>query len=98
MPSAPALEAPPAGFVPVSLLAGASCVWPAAAPREWPPGLTAAERGVLPLLVAGCSNKEIAAALGKSEPTVKHQVSSILDKAAVHSRTQLVARLLRGRI
>ena len=92
------LDAPPVptGYVPAALLAGASCLLPEVARPAWPPGLTTAERGVLHLLAAGCSNKEIAAALGKAEPTIKHQVSSILDKAGVQSRTQLVARLLRG--
>jgi DNA-binding NarL/FixJ family response regulator len=44
-------------------------------------------------LLQGLSNKEIAAALGKAEATVKHQVSSILVKHAVPSRARLIARL-----
>lgn len=53
--------------------------------------ITPAERTVLELLSAGYSNKEIAAALDKAEPTVKHQVSSILRKAGVPSRARLIA-------
>ena len=64
---------------------------PPLAPAE----LTPAERGVLQLICAGCSNKEIAAALGRAEATVKHQVSSILRKTKADSRSQLIARLLR---
>lgn len=53
--------------------------------------LTPAEQEVLTHLLAGLSNKEIAAALHKAEPTVKHQVSSILRKHAVPSRARLIA-------
>lgn len=55
--------------------------------------LTQAESEVLEFLVAGYSNKEIATALRKAEPTVKHQVSSILHKHRVPSRARLIARL-----
>lgn len=41
----------------------------------------------------GLSNKEIASALGKSECTVKHQVSACLAKLGVPSRTRLIALL-----
>ncbi len=57
------------------------------------PGLTPAEHLVLAQLLAGLANKEIAAALGKAEPTVKHQVSSILRKYRLPSRTRLLAVL-----
>lgn len=57
------------------------------------PTLTPAERDVLTHLLAGFSNKEIASALNKAEPTVKHQVSSILRKYAQPSRARLIARL-----
>jgi len=58
-----------------------------------PGHLTPAERRVLEHLCAGYSNKEIAATLGKAEPTVKHQVSSILHKAGLSSRARLIAAL-----
>lgn len=53
--------------------------------------LTPAERLVAVHLVQGLSNKEIAALLGKAEPTVKHHVSAILDTAGVESRCRFIA-------
>lgn len=53
--------------------------------------LTPAETRVHELLVQGLSDKEIAAALGRAVPTVKHQVSSILRKHGVPSRARLIA-------
>lgn len=55
--------------------------------------LTEAERRVLELLGAGYTNKEIAARLGKAEPTVKNQVASILRKLGQPTRTRLIAAL-----
>ena len=55
--------------------------------------LTAAERRVLAFVRAGYSNKEIATRLGRSEPTIKHQVSSAMHKCGVNSRTRLMAAL-----
>jgi DNA-binding NarL/FixJ family response regulator len=66
---------------------------PAGGRPDASPGLTPAEQAVLGLLLAGLANKEIAAALGKAEPTVKHQVSSILRKYHQPSRTRLLAVL-----
>ena len=61
-----------------------------------PIDFTPAERLVLQCLCAGSSNKEIAAALGKAEPTVKHQVSAILRKAGARGRGQVIARFLQA--
>ena len=59
--------------------------------------LSVREREVLALLVAGKSNKEIAAALFISEATVKCHVSVILMRLNVSDRTQAVlAALHRG--
>ncbi|MBG88149.1 MAG: DNA-binding response regulator [Verrucomicrobiales bacterium] len=59
--------------------------------------LTSRERGVLDLIVAGNSNKEIAAKLGLAEITVKQHVSSVLDKLNVQDRTQAAtAAIQRG--
>ncbi len=55
--------------------------------------LTPAEHDVLSYVCAGYSNKEIAALLGKAEPTVKHQVSACLRKFGLSSRMRLMAAL-----
>ena len=53
-------------------------------------GLTAAEREVFRLLAEGLDNRAIAGQLGKSEKTVRNQVSSILAKLDLHSRAQAI--------
>lgn len=51
-------------------------------------GLTAREREVLCLIVAGASNREIAEALYISERTVKNHITHILSQLNVRDRTQ----------
>jgi two-component system, NarL family, response regulator len=58
------------------------------------PELTARELEVLQGIVAGRSNKEIGAALGISEGTVKAHVNNILGKLGVNDRTQAVTTAL----
>jgi DNA-binding NarL/FixJ family response regulator len=58
--------------------------------------LTDRELEVLGLLSQGLANKQIAAALGISEHTVKFHVSSIYTKLNVTSRTEAVREGLRG--
>jgi two-component system NarL family response regulator len=61
------------------------------------PELTEREREVLRRIVAGRSNKEIAADLSITEGTVKSHVNHVLDKLGVHDRTQAAtAALKRG--
>jgi DNA-binding NarL/FixJ family response regulator len=57
--------------------------------------LSPREREVLQLLVAGRSNREIAAELGIKEATVKSHVSVILMRLDVADRTQAVLTALR---
>lgn len=57
--------------------------------------LTDREAGILALLVAGKSNREIADELSLAEGTIKNYVSRILSKHDARSRTELVARSLR---
>jgi pimeloyl-ACP methyl ester carboxylesterase/DNA-binding CsgD family transcriptional regulator len=52
--------------------------------------LTSAERDVLELLAHGLDNRTIAQQLGKSEKTVRNQVSSILGKLGVASRAEAI--------
>ncbi len=96
---------PRSGFVPVSLLLGASCALPAPVRDSAPPAvgaprpsavatpLTAAEARVCELMLRGLANKEIAAELGRAEATIKNQVASILRKHGVPSRARLLALL-----
>ena len=65
------------------------------AERTAGPGLTDRELAVLRLIVAGRSNKEIAADLRIGEGTVKTHVKHVLDKLGVQDRTQAVTSAIR---
>ena len=52
--------------------------------------LSQKEVEVLGLMASGCSNREIAEALHKSEGTIKNHVSSVLSKLGVRDRTRAV--------
>jgi len=54
--------------------------------------LSARERGILDLIAAGQSNKEIARTLGIAPETVKTHIKNIFVKLAVDKRAQAVAR------
>jgi DNA-binding NarL/FixJ family response regulator len=56
------------------------------------PVLTPRERSVLEHLARGLANKQIAAALGISERTVKFHVSSVFEKLGAGNRTEAVTR------
>lgn len=57
-----------------------------------PDPLTSRETEILHMMASGLSNREIAEAFGKSEGTVKNQVSSILSKFGVRDRVRAVLR------
>ena len=59
-----------------------------------PEPLTEKEREILRLMANGCSNREIAELLHKSEGTVKNQVSTLLAKLDVRDRTRAVLKAL----
>ncbi|RUO36228.1 DNA-binding response regulator [Aliidiomarina shirensis] len=61
---------------------------------EKPEELSTKELEILRLMAAGCSNREIAEVLFKSEGTVKNQVSSIMAKLGVRDRTRAVLRAI----
>ncbi|MBT0585159.1 response regulator transcription factor [Alteromonas oceanisediminis] len=57
-----------------------------------PEPLSPKEQELLRLMAAGCSNREMAEAMFKSEGTIKNQVSSILNKLGVRDRTRAVLK------
>lgn len=61
---------------------------------QQPEALSDKELEILRLMAAGCSNREIAQSLFKSEGTVKNQVSSLLAKLGVRDRTRAVLRAI----
>jgi two-component system NarL family response regulator len=60
-----------------------------------PPALTPRELDVLRLLVDGCETIEIGRRLHVSPSTVKHHVSSTLDKLGVENRVQAAVKAVR---
>ncbi|WP_216820999.1 response regulator [Singulisphaera sp. GP187] len=65
------------------------------AERTASPQLTDRELEVLRRIVAGRSNKEIAADLNITEGTVKSHVNRVLEKLGVHDRTQAATTALK---
>ena len=59
---------------------------------DMPEPLSDREVEILRLMAAGCSNREMAQSLFKSEGTIKNQVSSILAKLGVRDRTRAVLK------
>lgn len=62
-------------------------------PHPLPSSLSAGEREVVALVIAGASNREIAAIRGTSERTVANQLRSTYRKLGVFSRAGLLAKL-----
>ena len=59
-------------------------------------GLTKAEAAVVALVAQGMANTDIAAALGKSEKTVRNQMTVALDKVGARTRSELIVKVLSG--
>lgn len=59
-------------------------------------GLTAREIDLLRLMAEGYPNKDIAHRLALSENTVKYHIKNILQKLAVHNRTEAAAHAIRS--
>lgn len=62
-----------------------------------PHGLTAREQEVAALMAQGLGNADIARRLHRSERTVEHHVSAVLNKLGASTRAQATALLLSGR-
>jgi DNA-binding NarL/FixJ family response regulator len=76
------------------VLRGIDRVAPAFEAADHPEALSKREREVLRLMATGSSNKEIAAALGAAEGTIKNHASSIFSKLGVRDRTRAVLKAL----
>jgi len=59
--------------------------------------LTPSEQAVAELVVAGCSNAQVAQERGVSERTVANQVASVFRKLDVHSRAELASWVVGAR-
>lgn len=59
-------------------------------------GLTPAESAILNLVVEGLDNRTVAQRLGKSEKTIRNQLSVIFSKLGVHNRAQAIVLTLSG--
>ena len=81
------------GFLDVLNGALATSAMQAAAAAATSP-LTAAEAAVLELLARGLDNHAIATQLGKSEKTVRNQVSTIFDKLGVRTRAEAIVHAI----
>lgn len=66
-------------------------------PRAQLAALSERQRAIVELIGDGCSNRDVAAALGVAEKTVKNNVTRILDTLGYERRTQLAALATRLR-
>jgi DNA-binding NarL/FixJ family response regulator len=63
--------------------------------RENPYGLTAREIEIVDAIVAGDSNRDVAARLGIGLQTVKHHLTSVFDKTGTSTRLELALFAIR---
>jgi two-component system, NarL family, nitrate/nitrite response regulator NarL len=56
-------------------------------------GLTRREKGLIPLIAQGLTNKEIACRLNLSEQTIKNHVHRMLRKVGVRDRMSVVEKV-----
>ncbi|AEB12573.1 LuxR C-terminal-related transcriptional regulator [Marinithermus hydrothermalis] len=87
------LDAARAAAIVQELEAGQRAVWARRAAR-----LAARELEILQLLAQGCSNQEIADALGLSEKTVRNRLSEVFAKLGAQNRTQAALFAVRAGI
>lgn len=87
-------QSPLTPAVAAKLVARVASMERAGASRERLAGMSERELAVLERVTQGASNKEIAAALGITEGTVKNHMTHVLEKLGVGDRTQaaLIAR------
>ncbi len=57
-------------------------------------GLTARQKDIIELIIAGCSNKEIGEQLHITEGTVKTHIYNIFKKAEVSNRNQIISKIM----
>lgn len=67
-------------------------------PKSAQYGLTVRERDIVAAIVAGESNRDIAARLNISQQTVKHHLTSIFDKTGVSTRLELALLAIKQRL
>ena len=60
--------------------------------------LTDRERGIVKVIIAGYTNREIARTFGLSEDTVKHHLTNIFDKTGASTRLELALFALHHRL
>ena len=76
-------------------IVGAPPLNPAVVATDVDIALTPIERTLLPLLAAGCTNAQIGQHLGRSEKTVRNQLTRVYAKLGVVNRAQAVAAHMR---
>lgn len=82
-------------YIPAELAAGLLVEMSRPRPRDPMSELTARESEILDLVAQGCTNREIGEKLFIAEKTVKHYMTSVLQKLQVRSRTEAALLVVR---